>query len=183
MKTHIIGWYVMRLKHILNLSWRTSGTEHTSISPVYLQTGGLHVALLYHGMQQRFLQGSLWLTNYSLKWKCSYSLMKLSAQIRHKSHSVLFCPLNHYSVWVPGFCVLSKHANMFFFILFVLWKTFENMKLPEVFHCPSKLCKLKTCLFAGMPTEQSHLLDSVEFMHAHGSDLHTIQTFNANQQE
>lgn len=114
MKTHIIGWYVMQLKHILNLSWRTSGTEHTSISPVYLQTGGLHVALLYHGMQQRFLQGSLWLTNYSLKWKCSYSLMKLSAQIRHKSHSVLFCPLNHYSVWVPGFCVLSKHANMFF---------------------------------------------------------------------
>lgn len=51
-----------------------------------------HVALLYHRIKQRFLQDSLWVTNYSLKWKCSYSLMKLSAQIKHKSHSVFFLP-------------------------------------------------------------------------------------------
>lgn len=62
-----------------------------------------HIRLLYHRMEQRFLQGSLCVTNYSLKWKCSYSLMKLSAQIRHKSPSVVFCPFNHYSVWVPCF--------------------------------------------------------------------------------
>lgn len=41
--------------------------------------------------------------------------MKLSAQIRHKSHSVVLCPLNHYSVRLPGLRVLRKHANMFFF--------------------------------------------------------------------
>lgn len=54
--------------------------------------------------------------NYSLKWNCSYSHMKPGAQIRHKSHSFSFCPFNHFQVWVPHFCVLSKHAcNIFFF--------------------------------------------------------------------
>lgn len=95
-----------------------------------LQTGS-HVPLLYHPMKLGFLQGSLWVTNYSLKWKCSYSLMKLTAHIKHKSHSFLFCPLNLDSVWVPGFCVLSKHANMF--LLFAVW----NMRTlsTEFFHC------------------------------------------------
>lgn len=51
--------------------------------------------------------------NYSLKWNCSHSHMKPSAQIRHKSHSLPFCRLNHFPVWVPRFCVLSKHANIF----------------------------------------------------------------------
>lgn len=76
--------------------------------------------------------------NYSLKWKCSYSHMKPSAQIRHKSHSLSFCPFNHFQVWVPHFCVLSKHAcNIFFFPLSFsseLWKKFENMKLPRFFY-------------------------------------------------
>lgn len=130
-----------------------------------------HVNLLYHCMTQRFLQGSLWVTNYSLKWKCSYSLIKLSAQIRHKSHSVLFCPLNLFSVWVPGFCVLSKHAKKNVLLLCAV-KEIYDMKQRAFFFIPLfKLCKLKMSICVNAIQHVG------EFMHAYGSDSHTIQTY------
>lgn len=49
------------------------------------------------------------------------------AQIRHKSHPVLFCPFNHYSVWVPCFCALSKHAKTFFFSSSFFVKEYETV--------------------------------------------------------
>ncbi len=135
----------MRLKRILNLMKDLWNGTHFNFTPIEMRNGSTcrpgvhhesHVPPLYH---HRFLQGSLWVSNYSLKWKCSYSLMKPSAQIRHKSHSALFCPLNHHSVRVLGFCVLSMLTCFFFF---VLWKKYENVKQHEFFHCPFKLCKL-----------------------------------------
>lgn len=30
----VIAWYVMQVKHILNLSWRTSAAEHILILPL-----------------------------------------------------------------------------------------------------------------------------------------------------
>lgn len=96
-----------------------------------------YIAPLYHGGVQRLLQHSLCVAKYSLKWKCSYSLMKPSAQIRHKSHSVPFCPFNHFSVWCLAFVCSANMLTYFLFLFFlpsVLWKKFENMKPPEFFH-------------------------------------------------
>lgn len=57
--------------------------------------------------------------NYSLKWNCSYSHMKPSAQIRHKSHSLPFCLLNHFPGWVPRFWCSANMLTCFQFPFFL----------------------------------------------------------------
>lgn len=102
----------------------------------------------------RFLQGSLSVTNYSLKWKCSYGRMKPSAQIKHKSHpSFLFCPLNHRSVRVPGFCVLSSRVNMIF--SFSCKSNMRTWSSVVYFIALLKLCELKTDKIVWIPFSMS----------------------------
>lgn len=136
--------------------------EHTSISPV--QTGfasrvprSLTISL--HWSRDFFLQGSLWVTNYPLKWKCGYSVIKLSAQIRHKSQSFMFWPFNLCSDWLPGQQALLTG----FIFLGRVEKEIWQHEAAWLFSLPFKLYKLETGLLC-------------EY-HTHDCDKQTVQTF------